>query len=723
MSIIQDDKKNQQDQSGMSGSVAQSSGAIGSSAQPQQQDQQQDQQSNAPQGGATFGGGTQASPTGAGQQPKQQTGAGPQSSQKAAGSGRFAGLQKFIRGNQGRKEGLTNQMTQNIQESGQQSEQQRNLAQNQAQQQIQQGTNIQGYGQQDQGVDYYQNQAQQTLDSANQGQQAQNMEQYNQLINAQYAGPADMQAMDYSGMEGVSNYQDLAGQQDTYNQSIQNSLTDEGRGQLVQDIYGTGQSRSQNYLDNLLVQKSKGEIMEAANPYLDSGDKFQELKQQTASNAANRASELQQIRDTTRTGLSDSLSTTQSDIDTDVNTDVQNVGAVGDYLRDLNLENSQDLSTVDQELLGLKEGDIMYDSNVGDLFDYNKSFKGVDKQGGRSAFVDDADAQRAQALNALYTQAQDANFGNVQGYDLSQAGTGSVDNSLGNIREQVTKGLGTARTNFLDKVGSANYGGTSRGDASNLFKTTSTSGKQGFQRLGQNLSIKSQLEGQAVQDLISQMTPEQLQETSYDDIVKQAAGLGGYSGTAGTDAWSSSNQLADIALNMQGIAENDIGGRVKGKWAQLTRADADSRVNPAATIDGGFSYSKRRGFNSRPDEVAGVKNVGTFENPIYESTGSTAYQTGINNMGWSGTAGNEGFTSNSILNSLQNRGTTGVQELDGVVRALGGVAQDEQASLEGRLGEGLSSLNRRVNTKSEEDISEANIDRYNSLRDILGLGK
>lgn len=201
------------------------------------------------------------------------------------------------------------------------------------------------------------------------------MEDYSNILNAQYQGP---QSLQQAGL-----YEQAARRAQVAQQALQQTQSAAGREQLLRDVYGKNReyTRGQSKLDALLLNASRPAVQNLQQQAQQIGNiqqQLQEAQNLSANEAAQRAAVIQGIASGARQNFVDARTAEEDAVEKRLSKTVENWNKLPEYFKELikNKEKgSLNLSQQESDILGLKSGEGFYNLGAEDLIKTNAAEK------------------------------------------------------------------------------------------------------------------------------------------------------------------------------------------------------------------------------------------------------------------------------------------------------------------------------------------------------------
>lgn len=417
-------------------------------------------------------------------------------------------------------------------------------------------------------------------------------QQFSNVINASYAGPASLQQ--------IGEYGEAARRSAAAQQAAQQTQSAAGRAQLLRDVYGRNRDygRGASRLDAMLLNASEQgvqQLQQQAQPALQAREALQAAENISANEAAQRAGSIEKIRTGAMTDFTEARAAEEAAVNERLAQVVENWNRLPDYFKDILKENQNgtlNLSQEEADLLGITSGVGFYNLTPEQIIQTNAAEK--EKLITKNELSRQLALQRLANLDTSNQLQKDLLY-----TDLEKAGTQTAADALN--REAIRNVLAAEEKKFQDTVA----GQTLTGAGSKKHRQT---GKRYYAEETANLK-----------DLLSRagynFTP--TGATSSADIASGASGIRnidadqlGFFGEAVSPYGNNTsllNQAASgfldlstaggtaalrgLGLDVTGAVSRALGGTVSSKYAKdiakrIAREDLQRQVQGALQSSG-----------------------------------------------------------------------------------------------------------------------------------------
>lgn len=289
--------------------------------------------------------------------------------------------------------------------------------------------------------------------------------QFENIINAAYGGPKSL-------VETGNIYRELARQAKESARMGENTQTDQGRKQLLRDVfsgeddqYGAGLAN----LDAYLLGKAGNEPGEMLQQIINAGSSIgsqQDILREASRQATGIASEMERRAEATRKLAREKFKATanerQTDIDNRINNVIENWDNLPAHFREAfsSPDGSPNISAIEANIVGVSSGEGLYGLQGKDLFAEKGEEGYVDPVTGKLiSKQESSNLQRLRALSNLARTEEDLYTIKDDYTNFDQAGTQSAMDAL-NLK-RVREKLAEAEQNFRD-FAAQNVRGTGR---------------------------------------------------------------------------------------------------------------------------------------------------------------------------------------------------------------------------------------------------------------------
>jgi len=444
--------------------------------------------------------------------------------------------------------------------------------------------------------------------------------QFQNILNAKYGGPRNL-------TETGNIYSQLQSQAQETARQGELAQSDQGRGQLLKDMYTQGgrqYTTGQSRLDNMLLGQQSdqiGQIEQAGRDIGSSQDIMRQAMEESQNLAGQRASEVMGTRDVSREAFSNIAAERQGQVDDRVNDVVANWDQLPDHYKQIfsKADGSVDLSAIEAATLGMDDSTRLF--NVKDKYGVDNLFGGVEAD--KTKLISQGEQGNLARLQALSDLAQGVPQGedlyNIGDYfDADKAGTQNAFDAL-NLENFADK-LEQTEKDFQRDIDQTQTGQghkkVSRGNAwgtktKNYYATAQD-------KLGNQLSRQQDQAIDAIMANSPDMTREQAQEAAQDlgygyksgeverlntnpDLLSNLAKL--------SKDYNISSENGKLNLDTSSMNELQEGGG-------LDMSDAAATLSPAGLLAregllgdiGSNLYGTARNFINAPGEM--YSNVG-----------------------------------------------------------------------------------------------------------------
>lgn len=291
--------------------------------------------------------------------------------------------------------------------------------------------------------------------------------QFENIINAAYGGPKSL-------VETGNIYRELARQAKESARMGENTQTDQGRKQLLRDVfsseddqYGAGLAN----LDAYLLGKAGNEPGEMLQQIMDAGSSIgsqQDILREASRQATGIASEMERGAEATRELAREKFKTIanerQTDIDNRINNVIENWDNLPAHFRKIfsDANGKPDLSALEASMLGIQQGEGIYGLTADELFASEEGQEGyVSPEVARLiSEQESSNLQRLRALSNLARTEEDLYTIKDDYSKFDKAGTQSALDALNT--DHIRNKLAEAEQNFRDFAGE-NVRGTGSG--------------------------------------------------------------------------------------------------------------------------------------------------------------------------------------------------------------------------------------------------------------------